>query len=228
MTHQFGGFLPARRPGSLRRRFGRRSALAARAVPRVLRRPVTVALLRSIESRTTHYERFGAPQIKIAVNLVKNAPTNFGNELSAPVVRRSTPGHGTGEQRPDRLVRRSGADARDHRWPTAHRRSSLVVVAAPVELSGSAAGTLRGRGAHRGVIDAPAARTIALSATAPRDANPRPSVADRRSADSDRRLSDTDAGTSPPAPLDLERLTDKVVAAIDRRLWSHRERMGGR
>jgi hypothetical protein len=29
-------------------------------------------------------------------------------------------------------------------------------------------------------------------------------------------------------PPDIERLTDSVVAAIDRRLWSHRERMEGR
>ena len=35
MRHQSGGRWPARRPGLLWRRFGRRSALAARTVPRV-------------------------------------------------------------------------------------------------------------------------------------------------------------------------------------------------
>jgi hypothetical protein len=102
------------------------------------------------------------------------------------------------------------------------------VGAAPVELGASAVGTLRRRGDHRGLINAPAARTIALSVPAPQVASRRLSVAEVRSADGDRQLRDTDAERAPAAPLDLERLTDKVVAAIDRRLWSHRERMGGR
>jgi hypothetical protein len=193
-----------------------------------LRRPATVALLRSIESRTTRSDRIGVPRINVAVNVVHRAPTRLGHRLGAPPVRMVTPGQHSDEQRPDRLVRRPGADARRQRWPAAHPRSSLVVGAAPVKLGASAAGTLRRRGDHRGLINAPAARTIALSVPAPQVASRRLSVAEVRSADGDRQLRDTDAERAPAAPLDLERLTDKVVAAIDRRLWSHRERMGGR
>jgi hypothetical protein len=192
-----------------------------------LRRPATVALLRSIESRTTHSDRIGAPSINVAVNVLHRAPTRPGQKLGA-VVRLAAPGQQIDGQRPGRFTGRPSAAERGQRHPAAHPRSSLVVGAAPVELRASAAGTLRRRGEDRGLINAPAARTIALSATTPQVANRQLSVADLRSADSGRRFRGTDAERAPSAPLDLERLTDKVIASIDRRQWAHRERMGGR
>ncbi|MFC7724189.1 hypothetical protein ACFQW6_03660 [Nocardioides sp. GCM10028917] len=185
-------------------------------------------LLRRVESRTTRSERIGAPRIHVAVTVLNNSANRPGHEHGASLGRRSAPGRPTGVQRTGRLVQRPGANARGRRRPPAHRRSSLDLGAAPVDLSGSGADTLRTRGEHRGLIDAPAARTIALSVPAAQVANRRLRVADVLPVRSDQRLGDADDTRAPAAPLDLERLTDKVVAAIDRRLWSHRERMGGR
>jgi hypothetical protein len=228
MTHQPVGRLSARRHGGLWRRFGRRSALAARTVPRVLRRPGTTTLVRLVSSRTERTELIGAPRIHIAVALLSSAANLPGHELGASRSRRSVLGRPIGVRRTGRLVQSPGANAGGRRRPPAHRRSSLGLGAAPVDLGGSGAGTLRARREQRGLIDAPAARTIALSGPAVQVANRRPRVADAPPVGRNQQLRDTDDARAPAAPLDLERLTDKVVAAIDRRLWSHRERMGGR
>ena len=228
MRHQRGRGWPARRPGVPRRRFGRRSALVARTVPHVLRRPATVAPLRSIESRTTHSERIGGPRINVAVNLVHGAPTRAAHRFVAPLLRMPPPGQQTGAQRPDLPIWRRPDDPHGPRRPFTHPRSSLVLRAAPVERSASTAGTQRTGGGRRGLIDAPVARTISLAVTARQVSSRRLAVDDIGPTHGDRRSTDTDAARASTPPLDLERLTDKVVAAIDRRLWSHRERMGGR
>jgi hypothetical protein len=181
-----------------------------------------VALLRRIESRTTRSERSGGPRTNVAVNILHGAPSHAGHKLGAPLVRPPARGHQTDERRAGRLIRRPGADAR------VQRRPARVVGADPVELSAEAVGTGHRLGERRGLIVAPSARMIALSATAPHAANGRLSIAKARSAGDERRGRDTGAETAPGAPINIEHLTDKVVAAIDRRLWSHRERMGGR
>jgi hypothetical protein len=187
-----------------------------------------VALLQSIESRTTRSERFIGPRTNVAVNIVHGAPSHAGHKLGAPLVRPPARGQQTDERRAGRLIRRPGADARVQRRPAAaHPRPPLVVGADPGELSAEAVGT-RHKLEHRGLIVAPAARMIALSVTAPHATNRRLSIAKVRSADGERRVRDKGAETVPGAPINIEYLTDKVVAAIDRRLWSHRERMGGR
>jgi hypothetical protein len=188
-----------------------------------------VALLQRIESRTTRSERFIGPRIDVAVNIVHHAPSHAAHKLGAPLVRPPTRGQQADERRAGRLIRRPGAVARVQLRPAAaHPRPPLDIGAAPVELSPAAVGTVHRAGEHRGLIVAPAARMIGLSVTAPHAAARRLSIVKARSADDERRVRDTGAETAPGAPINIEHLTDKVVAAIDRRLWSHRERMGGR
>lgn len=226
MKHRYGSRWSGRRP-TLRRRFGRRSALAAGSVPRVPRRPVTLTLLRRIEARTTHAQRTYLPRINVAVNLLQTTQDRGEHRLGAPlVIRLPITGQGNQGARASRLMWPATADTRVIGPAVGHLRPSLAAAADPVVFRAASVRAVNGE--RRGLIDAPAAATIGLSRPVLDVGHRRPTAADAGPADSTRRLRPVDAAAPVSAPVDIEGLTDKVISAIDRRLWSHRERMGGR
>jgi hypothetical protein len=129
----------------------------------------------------------------------------------------------TGRDRARRVGRSRGVGAHIQQAPTSRLVASLrppVVAAVP----GNGSAGFGSRDPARVLVDIAPARAILPMQPPARGLSGVVSDTKDGSVNSIGRPAPSAFSGTP----DIERLTDKVVAALDRRLWSQRERMGGR
>jgi len=192
----------------------------------VLRRRLpSVAVLRRFEVRSRHVERIIAPMISVSVTIVRGRPGIVEDHRGSPAIGRLVAlGTALTARNGARRAGRSRAvGAHIQQAPTSRLVPSVRPPAAAVVPRNGSAG-FGSRDTARVLVDVAPARAILPMRPPERGLSGVVSDTKDRSANSSGRPAPSAFSGTP----DIERLTDKVVAALDRRLWSQRERMGGR
>ena len=228
MRSQFRTFSNRRQARQGRSRFGRRVMMITGVRLRLLRpRRGSVSFLRRIERSTSHVHHVVYRTSTVAPSMASARATFIvAADAANGVPRRGEPPSSRASLGDHRRTTHSGADA-----APALRR---------IEWTRSPVGSVLRREAAQ-----PPTRTFGHGRQNAQISFG-PSGPDRKVVRSARSIGRTSVAVEPASGIavvegsnrahpitaaeitDIERLTDKVVAVLDRRLWSQRERMGGR
>jgi hypothetical protein len=221
---------PARRTRPIRswfgNRFGSRPTMGTGVGLHVLRRRLpSLTALRRFEMRSRHVERIIAPRISVSVTVVRGRSGIVEDHRGLPAagLPAALGTALTGRNR-TRRTGRSRAVGVHIQQPSTARLVASTRPPAAAAVPGNGLAGFGSRDPARVLVDVAPARAILPMQPPERGlSGVVPDTKDGSVNSIGRPAPSAFSGTP-----DIERLTDKVVAALDRRLWSQRERMGGR